>query len=224
MSSRRFPIVSGQIYHVFNRSVAKQPIFLDSRDYQRFCEAINFYRFYRPPIRFSYFCRLSQNLKNEIMTSQIKTGKKLVEIFAFCLIPNHFHFLLKCQENSGVQRFIGNLQNSYAKYFNFKRKRNGAIFQEMFKSVLITSEEQFIQVARYIHLNPYSSLLLAKIEDLDSYLWSSWPHYLGKNKYPFLQENFLGNFYKNRQEMKKHTFDQADYQKQRKILEHLLLE
>lgn len=109
-------------------------------------------------------------------------------------MPNHFHFLIKELEENGTRKFISNIQNSYAKYFNTKNERSGSLFQEMFKAVRIESDEQFVHVARYIHLNPYSAFILDNINSIKVFPWSSFGDYLGTNSHSFVNCSFLSSF------------------------------
>lgn len=224
MNYRKYPISPEQIYHVFNRSIAHQPIFLEEKDHQRFLETVNFYRFASTPLRFSFCNRLAKQERVIFMERLQKEGKKQVKIFSFCLMSNHFHFLMKELIEGGIRKFVSNLQNSYAKYFNTKRKRAGALFQEMFKAIRIENDEQFIHVARYIHLNPYSSVIVKNLDQLKSYPWSSLGDYLGENHFDFLEKDFLISFFKTKETFKNFTFNQADYQKHLEEIKHLALE
>lgn len=224
MSYRKQPIFPDQIYHVFNRSIALQPIFSEAKDYQRFLNVVDFYRFASPGLRFSHYNRLLSEDKKTFIEKLQKEGKKQISIFAFCLMPNHFHFLLKELENNGIRKFSSNLQNSYAKYFNTKQKRGGALFQEMFKAVRIESDEQLVHVARYIHLNPFTSFLVKNINQLRIYPWSSLNTYLGIGNFNFLETDFLMGFFPSKKEFKTFTLEQADYQRQLGLIKHLILE
>jgi len=224
MVRRLHPIIKNQIYHIFNRSVAKQPIFKTNNDYSRFLKVADFYRFSSPGLRYSFYNRLDAENRLEFIERLRKDGQKAVSIFAFCLIDNHFHFLLRSLEENGIQSFARKIQDSCAKYINLKNKRTGSLFQEMFKAVRIDSDEQFLHVARYIHLNPISSFIANTIEDLENYPWSSLPGYIGKNKHEFVDYEFLNSFYLNEKELRKFTFDQADYLLKLKEKEYLFLE
>lgn len=224
MTYRRQPIVPEQTYHIFNKSIASEPIFLNVRDYSRFLEIIDFYRFSSPSLRFSYFNRLPLVERNNFIENLHNHGQKLVSIYTFCLMSNHFHFLGKELVQNGIRKFISNLQNSYAKYFNTKNKRSGSLFQEMFKAVLIETDEQLVHVSRYIHLNPYSSFLVSTTSQLENYRWSSLPDYLGKIRFDFLDKNFLNGFYRSPKDFRSFTFDQRDYQRKLQQIKHLLLE
>lgn len=224
MGYRKHPIFPEQIYHVFNRGVASQPIFYDNRDYLRFLNVANFYRFVSPGLRFSYYNRLTLEGKSAFLGRLEKKGEKQVAIFVFCLIPNHFHFLIKELVEHGIQRFASNLQNSYAKYLNTKNRRSGALFQEMFKAVRIETDEQLLHTARYIHLNPFTSFLIKKVDNLKDYRWSSLRSYLGEEKFDFLETDFLNGFFSSKEKFKSFTYDQADYQRKLGEIKHLTFE
>lgn len=224
MAYRKQPIFPDQVYHVFNRSIAKQPIFLEEKDYQRFLNVTNFYRFSSAGLRFSHYNRLELEERKAFIERLQKEGEKQIEIFCFCLMPNHFHFLIKELIEKGIKKFASNLQNSYAKYFNTKRKRSGALFQEMFKATRIESDEQLHHVARYIHLNPYTSYLVKGINQLKTYPWSSLSDYLNKSRFDFLETNFLSRFYSSKEKLEAFTLDQADYQRKLGDIKHLVLE
>lgn len=220
---RKNPIIVGQIYHVFNRSIGRQPIFLNNSSYQRALETINYYQYLETSLRFSHFNRLPANLKNRALDVLLQ-GRKRVKILAYCLMPNHFHFLIQEISDRGISNFMSNLQNSYAKFFNTKNERNGALFQQMFKAVLIESDEQLIHVTRYIHLNPLTSFILKDIKELSDYLWSSFQEYLGRGNLSIVDKEFILDFFPSIQSFIDFTKDQIDYQRQLDKIQHLLLE
>src|SRR3989344_7100501 len=123
MSYRRTPIVTGETYHTFNRSIAQQPIFINTRSYSRALELINFYSYLQPRLRFSHYNRLPLKEKADFLEDLKINGRKQIKLFAFCLMPNHVHFLMKELEKNGISRFMSNFQNSYAKYFHLKTDR-----------------------------------------------------------------------------------------------------
>ena len=224
MPYRITPLVSGEIYHAYNRSVARQPIFYTNKDYQRALDLINYYNHLNPPVRFSHFYRLPLSLKNEIWESLNKENQKLVEILAFCLMPNHVHFLIKEVREKGITTFMRKFQNSYAKYFNSKTERSGSLFQSMFKAVRIITDEQLLHVSRYIHLNPITAFIIKNIEQLRNYPWASFPIYLDKNYSGLINTDEILSFFKSRTEFIKFTEDQIDYQRKLDKIKHLLLE
>lgn len=228
MPYRKTPIAVGEIYHVFNRSIASQPIFLSPKDYQRALDVFIFYLYSQPPLRFSFYNRLPREEKEKFLNNLIKTHDSLAELVCFCLMPNHMHFLLKNLKDKGISTFMRKFQDSYAKYFNTKTTRVGTLFQPMFKAVRIESNEQLIHVSRYIHLNPATAYLV-KTEDLKMYPWSSYPYYINATAKTNSIANYikkdvvLGNF-KSAHAYEQFVLDQVDYQRQLDRIKHLTLE
>lgn len=223
MPYRKVPLVTGEIYHVFNRGIARAPIFSTYSHFLRFLDLINYYRFQETPVSFSQFKEIEKAAREEIFNKLIREDKKYVEILAFCLMDNHFHFLLKQVAERGTAKFISNLQNAHAKYFNIKTERTGPLFQPMFKSVRIITDEQLLHVSRYIHLNP-STGYLVEIKDLEKYPWSSLTCYLEKkSKYTFVNTEIILSLI-SKEKYKEFVFDQADYQRELGKIKHLSLE
>lgn len=222
MPGRKSPLVGGEIYHVFNRGINRQPTFTNKKDFSRFLSTINFYKFSKPPLSMSKFLR-SDDKKQLDVLKILAESKRLIEIYSFCLMPNHFHFLLKQLEDNGIAKFLGNLQNSYTKYFNTKSDRDGSLFLDQFKAIRVESEEQLIHLSRYIHLNPHTGYVVKSLEELEEYPWSSFPDYLQGNS-KLIDVDFILGLFRNPQQYKKFVFDQADYQRKLKEIEHLLLE
>lgn len=223
MPIRRYPIVTGEVYHVYNRSVARQPIFDKNYGPARFIELIDFYRFVENTMRYSYFAKLSRKLQSKYL-NHLYVSKEQVKILAFCLMPNHFHLLLRQTVDGGINRFISNVQNGYAKYINTKTKRDGSLFQSPFKSVLIESQEQLLHVSRYIHLNPLTSYVLKDASELESYPWASYVDFVSKNSRIFVDEEILLGYFKNRRSLKRFTMDRLDYQRNLELVKHLVFE
>lgn len=138
--------------------------------------------------------------------------KKLVEIFAFCLMPNHYHIVVKQLVNGGISCFMRKLGDSYVKYFNekYSRKGMGSLFQGKFKARLIKDNDQFVNLITYVHANPIGTVeknwkengisdIEIAINNLNYYRWSSYPDYIGKSNFPsiinkdFTLKVFAGN-------------------------------
>lgn len=162
MAPRTIPFETTSIYHVFNRGVEKRQTFLDPTDYQGFLDRIDRFTWKDP---------------------ETKVWQR-IELIAWCLMPNHYHFLLKQNVDRGVQEFLRLLGNSYTKYFNTKHHRVGPLFQGPFKAVKVKTNEQLLHVSRYIHLNPFVAKL---VDDPEDYSWSSYPSYLIPDKSHHLQ-------------------------------------
>ncbi|MDP3973665.1 MAG: transposase [Candidatus Daviesbacteria bacterium] len=224
MPYRRTPIVKDQIYHVFNRSIARQPIFLTNSDYQRALNVVGFYQYFRPSLRYSHYNRLPQSQKNDFLDNLKKSGQRQIEILAFCLMPTHIHFLIKESKEGGISSFMRNFQNSYAKYFNLKKERSGSLFQSMFKAVMIETDEQLIHIARYIHLNPVTAFILKDIDQLMNYPWCSFSIYIERNNSDLINKEIIMGSFSTIKNLVEFTKNQVDYQRKLDKIKHLTLE
>lgn len=213
MPYRIIPFVNEQIYHIFNRGVEKRPTFQKSRDYQRYLKSLQYYQLQGPKPSFSKFFQPSIH--------KIDFSKKIVEILAYCLMPNHFHLLIKQKSDKAITEFVSKLINSYTKYFNTKYDRVGPLFQGQFKAVLIEREEQLIHVSRYIHLNPITSFL---VKDLADYKWSSYHEYVDINHNGICIKEEILRFFKSPKEYRQFVLDQIDYGQTLEIIKHKTLE
>lgn len=223
MPGRLTPLVNDQIYHIFNRGIDHRPTFTSRSELTRGMIAIDYYRFVKPPRRLSKFLKLS-NEEREKITKNIKSrNEKLIDILAFCLMPNHFHFLVRQLRTNGVSKFLANFQNSYTRYFNVKTRRIGPLFLDQFKAVRIETDEQLLHVSRYIHLNPLTSYVVKQFEDLIKYPWSSFIEYI--NVSPSVCEvNTILGFFKHPDDYVSFVKDNADYQRELDKIKHLIHE
>src|SRR3989344_3887322 len=141
---------TGHIYHVYNRGVEKRKVFLNERDYLRFVAGLYIFNDTTPALN------AGRSLIESSIEVRLQSEKKkrLVEIIAFCLMPNHYHLLLRQRVDGGITEFMRKLGGGYVNYFNLKHQRVGPLFQGKFKSVLISDESQFMYIPFYIHLNP----------------------------------------------------------------------
>lgn len=145
-------------YHIYNRGNNKQDIFLEPADYFQFIKRIKII--------------LQQDINQTRLTqSSIKPlPKNSFVIIAYCLMQNHFHFLIRQNSNIGINRLISKLCTSYAIYFNKKYGRVGRVFQDKFKAKHIDDERYLLHLTAYIHNNPNSPL---------NYKFSSFNEYIG---------------------------------------------
>ena len=219
---RKVVLANNQIYHVYNRGVERRIIFTNKREFQRAIDTVKYYRFASLPLKFSKFLVQPAARRLELISNIHSSENKQVEIIAYCLMPNHFHFLVKQLRDNGISRFISNFTNSYTKYFNTKHERNGPLVQGIFKAVLVETDEQLMHVSRYIHLNPVASFVI-KEEELENYEWSSYREYLG------LIEGFCGkeivlNQFPSIKHYRQFTLGQVSYAQELEKIKHLLLE
>lgn len=187
-------------------------IFQNKRDYQRFLKTLFYYQLEGPKPKFSKFKPNENSLDSE---------RKIVEIICYCLMPNHFHFLIQQKTNGGLTEFISKLSNSYTKYINTKNQRFGPLFQGEFKAVHIESNEQLIHLSRYIHLNPLVNYVC---KNLDDYQWSSYFEYSGKSKDRHCSKSIILDQFKNIPEYLQFIKDQEDYGKSLEQIKHQTLD
>lgn len=209
MSYRQAVFANNQFYHVFNRGVEKRITFIDRRDYNRFIDSLNYYRARDQHTRFSFRGRIT------FLDKDISSGPLLAEVVSYCLMPNHFHLLLKQVTDSGITTYLSKLSNSYTKYFNTRHKRVGPLFQGSFKAVRIESDEQLIHVCRCIHLNPLIDFL---VKDLRSYVYSSYLEYL-RIREGFCHKNYIMGGFSSPEAYEQFVLDQEDYGRSIKLLE-----
>ncbi len=205
-----------EIVHVLSRGVDKRKIFLDEQDYFRFIHDLFEFNDTKPVNNLTYFFRQSQSkdkskdIARPYIGDTTRFERKrnlLVGIHAFCLMPNHYHLLLSSKIKNGISRFMKKLNMGYAKYFNKKYERTGALFEGRYKSILIKNEAHFIYIPYYIHLNPLDLVspewrehklnnLKKAINFLNNYRWSSHLDYLGNKNFPSItqREFLLGHF------------------------------
>lgn len=214
MPGRNVSFGNGEFYHIYNRGSDKRDIFIQPRDYKRFRQTFYYYQFSGPKPKFANFT------KSRLDSFKPALGSELVEIICYCLMPNHFHFLVRQLRDNGVSIFMSQLINSYTKYFNTKYKRIGALLQGSFKAVHIGSDEQLIHLSRYIHLNPVVSGIVKKPE---GYQWSSYLKYLGQINV-FCNPTQVLNFFPSAQKYREFVANQIDYGVTLEILKHQTIE
>lgn len=222
MPYRMTPLVMGEYYHIYNRGVARQPTFLSKKDHERFIICLHYYSFENVPFRLSKFLQLPKEDRDKWIKELELKNNIAVEIIAFCLMPNHFHLLLKQVSDKGISTFMKKVTDAYTRYFNKRHGRVGSVFQGAFKAVHISHEEQLLHLSRYIHLNPLVSIVVRE-EDFRGYPWSSLKSYLGEN-YSFINSKIILDFFKSKEKYLEFVMDQADYGKQLEKIKHLILE
>lgn len=224
MPGRETPLITEEIYHIINRGVASMKIFLNDLHYRHAQETAFYYQNKTLEQRYSYFSRLPRSAKSDVLLKLNQAKEFYVEIIAYCLMPNHFHFLLKQTTDNGISNYMSKFTNSYTRYFNIKNKRIGPIFQGKFKSVRIETEQQLLHVSRYIHLNPYSSGIVKSINELKKYFYSSLPEYLGLSRNEICQKDDILSYFKKPGSYEDFVVGQADYQRGISMIKNLMLE
>lgn len=182
--TRQAPFVEGEYYHIYNRGTNKMHIFNSLTDYDRFIKLLYL-------VNSAETIQYSDADKNEIW--KIQKGESLVEIGAWCLMPNHFHILIKTKNDKSTSLFIQRLLTSHSKYFNIKYERSGSLFQGKSKSKHLNNDRYLKYLFAYIHLNPVKLIdpkwkenkipnLDKTLKFLEKYSYSSYYDYSGNDR------------------------------------------
>jgi len=140
----------GGYFHIYNRGNRNQDVFSEEGDYLNYLKKLREYK-----------------------------KKYNISIICYCLMPNHFHLLLRQDSDTPIYKFMHALHTSYSIYFNKKYDKVGRMFQGRFKQKEIEKDEYLSRVTSYIHFNPVKDGL---VEDLDNYQWSSYLDFIGLRK------------------------------------------
>jgi len=213
MPYRTIPFVNNEFYHLYNRGLEKSDIFINQKDYSIFIQTFFYYQIANPKPKFSLY--------RQSKLFPIDTDKKIVEIICYCLMPNHFHLLIKQLKDGGVSEFMRKFIHSYTKYRNVKYNLQRPVFQGMFKAVRVETDEQLLHLSRYIHLNPLVSFL---VKDLKFYPWSSYLTYTGLANDERITKDEILNFFKAPKDYEKFVLDQADYGQTLEMIKHQLID
>ena len=196
--SRRPAFVTGETYHVYNRGVEQRQLYLTDDDYLRFIHDLYEFNDINRTPACAYRLRRDAVNNSDVGHPNYPNRPKreaLVDILVFCVMPNHFHLMLRQLVDGGITKFMQKLGTGYANYFNTKFKRTGALFQGKFKAKLLTRESHFLYLPQYIHFNALDLCgekwregkvrnVDAAIKFLAKYRWSSYPDYIGIKNYP----------------------------------------
>ena len=229
MPRRKTPLVNGEIYHVFNQGIDHRDTFTSVREHLHALTSILLYQINQQTYQLSSFLRLQKSKQKQVISGlqdNLKTS-----ILAWCLMPNHFHLLLKQEIENGISSHLKEFQSSYTRYFNLRHDRSGPLFSTQFKAVRIETENQFLHVSRYIHLNPYSAEIINHKEKIFTYPWSSLHLYTNQkpsipgNHHPILNTDLITSYFENNPtEHRQFILDNADHQRHLKQIQHLILE
>jgi putative transposase len=195
--ANRIPIEVGEWYHCFNRGADKRKVFMDTRDYERFMLQMYLGNL---PKKFLPSNLYSPSLPRLLNSDRHSAFVPLVEIGAYCLMPNHVHFVLKEVEQGGIATFMQKVFTGYTMYFNKKNERSGALFAGSYKSKHLSTDRYFKHAINYVHMNPVELYEpnwkqgagnVGKIEEkLRSYKYSSLPDHIGIER---IERRLLGN-------------------------------
>jgi REP element-mobilizing transposase RayT len=164
--------VADTLHHVMARGIERGSIFKNDEDRERFLERLG---------------RLSEEMSTPV--------------YAFALIPNHFHLLLRSGQ-PGLSRFMRRLLTGYATSYNKRHRRAGHLFQNRYTSIICEEDAYFTELVRYIHLNPLRARVVKTLEELDSYRWGSHYYIVHKNSFSWYDADFVLKWFRSRKSYK----------------------
>ena len=165
-------------YHVFNRGNEKQSIFVENENYL-------------------FFLRRLRRAMN----------RRKSELICYCLMPNHFHLIVREVSEGGISRMMLSLQTSYAKAINKRYDRVGHLFQGPFKNIHIDRNEYLLYLSRYIHMNPVDAGLVRRPEEWD---YSSYRDYMGLRKSALAQPEVILSQFSHREDYRQFVMSCED--------------
>lgn len=185
--SRNTVFAPDEFYHIYNRGTEKRAIFLNRFNYERFL-ALLYLCNSTEAVRLSDYQDLT--LVERLM---LERTERLVNICAYCLMPNHFHLIIQEKEENSISRFMQKLTTGYTMYFNRLNERTGSLFQGRFKATHIGGDRYLKYLLSYVHLNPVK-IVNPKWEEngvknrnqaerfLEQYQYSSFLDFCGKDR------------------------------------------
>lgn len=184
---------AGGYYHIYNRGVEKRTIFEDESDYKTF---IGYLKLYLSPPNLQGLALKDESGKNIPPSHTPRNFNTEIELIAYCLMPNHFHFFIRQNTDRGMAEFMQSVVQKYVMYFNKKYKRVGTLFQGRYKTVHITNDSQFTYITKYIHRNPINILPSGPgPEGLREYKYSSYGNYLGLFKQSWVKTDDILTYF-----------------------------
>ncbi len=220
---RKNTFTNGKYYHIFNRGTDKREIFSDLLDYERFLLSMNLLNDENEGLMIEWRDYKKTNpfpILNDFLKLRFRKRDPLVEINTYCLNPNHYHFILKQIIDKGIEKFLHKIGISHTKYYNDKHKRNGSLFQGVFKSILVDSDEYLLYLSAYVNKNNF----IHGYNKNDDWEYSSLKDYLGKRNTGLINKNIILDQFKNIDEYKTFLDKNALYMKNKKELEKYLIE
>lgn len=145
MPRRTTPFAKGCYYHIYNRGAGRQPIVREERNYH-------------------YLASLLTKVAAECKVS----------VIAYCLLPNHYHWLLRQDGDTVVGEVPRRVFGSYSQAFNKAYRRTGTLFEGTYKAILVDSDGYLCRLCRYIHSNPVKHGLVAQPEDWPFSNYRAW--------------------------------------------------
>jgi putative transposase len=153
----------GYLYHITSRGDDRKRVYVSQYDYEKFLEYL-----LKAKEKYNFF------------------------IYAYCLMSNHYHLLIETKLPN-LSRIMQYINTSYSIYYNKKRNRSGHVFQGRYKSIIVEGDSYFLELTRYIHLNPVRAGISKKPEE---YKWSSFNEYITNKRKTIIDKKEIMKYYK----------------------------
>jgi putative transposase len=192
MNSRDYKeFAPGNYYHIYNRGNGKMNIFRDEEDFNFFLFRLEENLFPiqnsgNPEERHLQKMKLQQKYPNRYIRSDLPENS--FEVISYCLMPNHFHLIIKQNSDIPVSKLMLKICTGFSKYFNRKYDSVGSVFQDRFKAVHVGNDDYLLWLSAYIHLNPLKAGL---VRNLNDYQFSSYFDYVGARKSRLCSTDFI---------------------------------
>lgn len=214
MGNRKNQFAKGHFYHLYNRGVEKRDIFQNDNDRWRFLQGLFLFNDVKTSTNVLWQVerakgRTTFKTIKEFFEENIENRTPLVRLMADCLMPNHYHLLVEEIVDGGISKFMQKLGTGYTMYFNKTNRRVGSLFQGVFKSVLVATQEQLERLLVYINvINPGQLIepnlkedgikdvekLLRFVEDC---LWTTHREYSGLRESFIIDKGVLNDIFPN---------------------------
>ena len=155
---RKESFIPEEYYHIYNRIIFNTPVFKDTKNCNRLMQSFLLANSTQASQAF-LFLRNNKNASIEDALKIAKNGKKFVDVICYAIMPDHYHILLKEKIKNGITSFIHRCNISIAKYINTKTERREPLFEGLFKSKHIATNNYLLHLSLYIHLNPLDFLI-----------------------------------------------------------------
>jgi len=177
MAKRYVKFFQGRCYHVYNRGCNQDRIFYEDENYVYLLDKIKKY---------------SSDLD--------------IVVAAYCMMPNHFHFLLRQDSSRPVNEFVKLVFNSYTKAFNKRFNRKGTLFEGPFKAIYMENDDYIKGLCKYILRNPVDACLVKNLED---WKYSNYLEWIGKRDGKLFNKEFMNKYFINSEFYRKFVLEEC---------------
>jgi putative transposase len=182
--------LAGHYYHVYNRGCNRQPIFANAGNYL-------------------FLLRRAKSYLTDAPLS----------VIAYCLMPNHYHFLLRPEQDDALSPFIQRLFNSYTQAFNKQQGRSGTLFEGRAQSIPVDTEQYVIHLCRYIHLNPVKADLVSHPAD---WPYSNYLEWVGRRDGALVDRQFVQQYFPTAADYEAFVMGEIEPSLEQKLLAYYL--